>query len=155
MAKKTNPKPRRHYSDAFRAAALAALDANAGNVKRTARELDVPPKTLEGWAKGRHSPVDAELRDQKKGELSDLFESIARKLLGVAEKNADALNARDAVIAAATAVDKMRLLREQPTEIKKSDGTVTLKPDPDPAAFRSFMDGVLGAGVPPVPADGQ
>ena len=40
---------RRSYSDAERAEALAVLDANAGNVERTARHLGLPRKTLEGW----------------------------------------------------------------------------------------------------------
>jgi transcriptional regulator of acetoin/glycerol metabolism len=44
-------RPRR--GDECRAAALAALEANRGNVARTARQLGLPRKTLEGWARGR------------------------------------------------------------------------------------------------------
>jgi 8-oxo-dGTP pyrophosphatase MutT (NUDIX family) len=43
---------RRHYSDEERAEALAVLDANAGNLKRTARDLDIPRATLQEWAGG-------------------------------------------------------------------------------------------------------
>lgn len=51
--------------------------------------------------------------------LDDVFEGVARKYLTHASKDSVVLDTKgkDAVIAAATAVDKMRLLRGLPTEI--------------------------------------
>jgi hypothetical protein len=72
---------RRRYSDEDRASALAALDANDGNLQRTARQVGLPRKTLAEWAKGRASPAVAELRHQKKGELADRFDALAHALL--------------------------------------------------------------------------
>ena len=109
---------RRHYSDEDRAAALAALRANGGNVRRTAGQVGVPASTLAGWAAGDHAPVGAELRAGKKLELADRFEEIARAALGrVTAAKLDEANAPQLLTAAGIAVDKMRLLREQPTEI--------------------------------------
>jgi hypothetical protein len=57
---------RRHYSDEDRAEALAVLDANAGNLKRTARDLGIPRATLQEWAGGRVSAAVPELRHQER-----------------------------------------------------------------------------------------
>jgi transposase-like protein len=50
----------RAYSDEDKAAALAALKANAGNVKRTATQVGVPARTVRRW---RDEPLD----DQPQG----------------------------------------------------------------------------------------
>jgi transposase-like protein len=44
------------YSDEDKAAVLAVLAANGGNIKRTARETSIPVSTLSYWAKGNASP---------------------------------------------------------------------------------------------------
>lgn len=123
---------RRRYNDEDRLAALAALRANAGNLKKTAREVGVPRKTLAEWAAavsatgGEASATPppplkttaqrvAERLPDAESDLAARFERIARKALGVARKKVGELNAKDAVIAAATAVDKMRLLRGEST----------------------------------------
>lgn len=64
---------RRHYSDADRAEALAALDANAGNVALTSHEIGIPTSTIDRWVKNRDRAAPPELRDEKKADLSDLF----------------------------------------------------------------------------------
>lgn len=113
---------KRQYSDNDKATALALLDANEGNVLRTSKQLKIPHKTLDEWAKGRNQhPVVADLRIDKKQELHSLFEEVARLYLGQAaqEDTIKKTNGRDSVIAAATAVDKMRLLTEQATSISK------------------------------------
>lgn len=40
---------RPQYDDAFKARAFAQLEVNEGNIKRTARDLDVPPSTMRRW----------------------------------------------------------------------------------------------------------
>lgn len=64
---------RRSFSDNDKAAALAALDANGGNVLRTAKQLNVPRSTLQEWANGRVSHDVPELRQQKRQDLHSLF----------------------------------------------------------------------------------
>jgi len=114
------PQSRRRYSDEERATALAALAANGGNVGGTSRQLGIPEATLRAWATGERHPEASQMCGDKKASLADQFEALAVKLLGVADEKAAALNARDAVVAAAVAVDKMRLLRGEATEISET-----------------------------------
>lgn len=64
--------------------------------------------------------VSAAVLEQAAGQaLDDMFEEVARRYLqhSVKPEVIDATKGKDAVIAAATAVDKMRLIRGLPTEI--------------------------------------
>lgn len=104
---------RRRYSDEFRAAALALLDANGGNLDRAARQLKVPRKTLAGWASGRNNPVPAELRHQKRADLTAALEQHIAALCGIRPEHVENLNLKDAAIAMGIAVDKYLLLRQR------------------------------------------
>jgi len=91
---------KRKYNKTEKAAGLAALAANGGNVKLTARQLKIPPNTLKAWAvRGAASGTkDAEdtrsqekesdqtltLVEQAKVELSELLEGAARAMLAEA-----------------------------------------------------------------------
>lgn len=111
---------RRKYSDKEKARALAALDLNGGNVSGTSKQLKIPRSTLLLWSRDVAVSSDMpELRQEKKQELSALFENVARAYLGRAITT-DAVaetKGKDAVIAAATATDKLQLLLGKPTEI--------------------------------------
>jgi hypothetical protein len=65
----------------------------------------------------------------KTADLDSLFEQIARKYGEHALKDSTVrkTKGRDAVIASCAAVDKMRLLREQPTSIRAADGESGLR----------------------------
>lgn len=110
---------RREYPDTFRAEALAALDANDGNVSRTAREIGMPESTLRSWANGvGKRRISAELRGEKRGDLADRLEDIAWKLVnGIDEKDIEGASLVQKTTAFGICVDKMRLLRNQATEI--------------------------------------
>lgn len=112
---------KRVYSDEEKAAALAALDANGGNVNGTAQVLDIPEATLRAWAEGRNQhPSVAEMHERKKGELAEKFETVAHMLLDVTTDDAEGMrktNVRDRMIAAGVAVDKKLLLTGKPTAI--------------------------------------
>jgi transposase-like protein len=120
MAKK------RRYSDEGRAAALAALAANAGNVARTAKQLGIPARTLESWAKGERHPEAAQMCDEKKGPMADALQQAARKIVDSLAGKIERASLKDAAIAFGVLIDKMRLLRDQPTDIVKSDADLTL-----------------------------
>ena len=113
-------KRRASYSDEEKASALTLLAVNNGNVKRTARVLGLPRSTLTAWAKSRgtHAGV-TKLCHLKKGSLADKFEEVARALLDGAMSPAkiEAASLLDLTTAAAICVDKMLLLRGQPTRI--------------------------------------
>jgi len=124
--------PRRRYSDKERAAVLAALLANGGNVLRTSRDTGIPRKTIELWGKeqstGNLLPGVAAECQGKKEELSAIFERVARIYLKHAEGDeiVAETKGKDAIIAAATATDKHQLLEGKPTQISSStDGAFT------------------------------
>lgn len=122
MAKR---RKKRNYTDEEKAAAVAAVAANGGNVKGTADKLGIPPKTLENWLKQTTCPHIANIGEQKKASLAIQLKALAEKLVGIAEKKAESLNAKDAMIAAAVAIDKARLLENEPTVINEQRGSVT------------------------------
>jgi transposase-like protein len=76
----TKPKKtRRAYTDEEKAAALAALAAEGGNLKKAARILDLSPSTLRGW---RNAPfqVPPETLETATEKLDVLLEGIATQL---------------------------------------------------------------------------
>lgn len=109
---------RRQYSDAEKAESLAALDANGGNVSKTARDLGLPRKTLAQWADDRHIHQDvAELRQEKKIDLAARLEEIARQLAEAMPEKMATANLQQVATSMGIAIDKMQLLRGQPTNI--------------------------------------
>ena len=130
----------RKYSDQEKATALTLLKANNHNVFQTAIELKIPRKTLEHWSKETDIHPDlARTCLEKQGELDALFEEVARKYLGQASDPfvVSSTAGKDAVIAAATATDKMRLIRDQPTAI---NANVRLNDEERSARVTSIFD---------------
>jgi transposase-like protein len=107
------------HSDKTKAEVLALLDANGGNLSQTARDAGLPISTVQSWRDGRFVTQEVtENSKEKKVELADMFERVAWKYLGEADKDhkAEETRGKDAVMTAAIATDKMRLLREQTTQ---------------------------------------
>ena len=113
------------YSDSEKATALAALDANGGNVAATARQLKIPRKTLDGWKAGTnvHEEV-AEIRQEKKRDLADEMEKIALNLVDAIPDKIKEASLQQTATSLGIAVDKMQLLRGKPTAINQ-DGEMT------------------------------
>jgi transposase-like protein len=129
---------RRHYTDDERSDALAALAANGGNVEKTAEQVGVPAATLGHWAAGRRHPEALHMAGEKKEALADRLEALANQLvddMGLPAKR-KAANLRQLAVAFGVCIDKMRLLREQPTLIPG--------PWPDP---RKMTDEQLAAEI--------
>lgn len=165
---------KRRYSDDDRANALAALAANGGNVNKTAKEIGVPPKTIENWAKGDRHPEAANLGELKKLPMADALELVAWKLLGRIDELSDKGPLNQTSVSFGIAIDKMRLLRNQPTSInqndlailsddeldkrlaamenraaKNPDGTGQTPLPAEPVAVRNGHDGELSDGLAP------
>lgn len=118
------------YTDDYKADAIAQMVADGypdnefapRNVRAVLLEVHgfAPvAKTLKRWFDGKEgTPPDKNVRNQK-NELADTFEGIAQKYLSRAaeDKAVAETKGKDAVMTAAIAVDKMRLLRNLPTEI--------------------------------------
>ena len=114
---------RRQYTDRQKAEALAALDANGGNLTRTSREIGVPLSTIRNWRDGMGTNGDvAELRSQKRGELADELTEIAWLLAG--DLQDESKRRRASLVQTATSmaivIDKTQLLRGLPTSITEN-----------------------------------
>ena len=117
----------RQYSDEDKASALAALDANAGNAARTARDLQIPRSTLQGWARQRGvNHAVPKLRHQKKDDLAIALEELAYRLVSVAPDKVGEATLQQIMTSAGIAIDKMQLLRQQPTSIEQKQPGVTI-----------------------------
>ncbi len=113
---------KRSYSDEEKASALAALAANGGDVHRTSRQVGVPRKTLEDWSKGRGVCLAvADIRQGKKADLADRLEDLAHQLADAIPGKIPTADLKQLGVSLGIAVDKMRLLREQPTSIEAHD----------------------------------
>ena len=114
--------PRRSYSDEEKANALLALDANGGKVALTAQQLGLPWSTLKEWKEGRGTVFAVtELREGKRLPLAERFEELAHRCLDLLPVKIEDASPRDLGVIAAIAVDKSRLLREQPTTITRAE----------------------------------
>ena len=132
---------RRTYSDREKAEALAALDANSGNLTRTADDLGIPYSTLRDWANGRGlNGGVAELRSQKKASLADTLADVAEALAGdlFDESKRHRASIQQIATAMAIVIDKMQLLRGDPTTIERRDDTLT--PDERAARLAELLD---------------
>lgn len=108
---------RKRYSDEERANALAALAANGNNLTRTSQQLGIPIKTLSNWLHGTRHPEAVQQGNQKKGPLADAIEEVVYQLVGMMPEKAKSADLKDIAVAVGVGVDKIRLLRDQPTSI--------------------------------------
>jgi hypothetical protein len=112
------------YTEKFKAGVIVTLEGagypdNPYKLKEVADKFKVSAKTLRRWYLGdKGAPLPESVAYEKRA-LADQFEEVAYKMLLHAgdQDVIDAMTGNAAVIAAATAVDKMRLLRNLPTEI--------------------------------------
>lgn len=120
MAKKS-------YSDKEKGAALAFVDFKNGNTREASKVLGIPHTTLQDWVKERGTNEDvAEIRTEKKEEISALIEQAVRDMVGASTGKLTEANFQQLWTGVGIAVDKMQLLKGEPTAINKD---VTLTPE--------------------------
>lgn len=115
---------RRSFSDNDKAAALAALDANGGNVYRTAKELNVPRSTLQEWANGRVSHDMPELRQQKRQDLHELFLNEIYAIANLLPSKREDATYSQLATAAGIFTDKLQLLTGKATQRTETSAKV-------------------------------
>jgi len=109
---------RRQYSDEQKAEALLVLESTGGNVGEAVRKSGIPRTTLRHWVNGRGvHPVAAEMGLQKRAPLADRLEELAHQLIDLMPEAAAQAPANHLAVSLGIAIDKMRLLRDQPTSI--------------------------------------
>lgn len=86
-------------------AALAALKANGGAIRKTARELSIPESTLRGWAR---QTGGAGAQEKTCADLASELRRVAHLLLGdlAAPEARSKANVRDLAIALGILLDK-------------------------------------------------
>jgi hypothetical protein len=110
------------YTDAIRAETLAALQANGGNLSSTHRATGIPIRTIARW-RDEPDPRLGELANEKKAELSDSLERIANALVNAIPGKIDEAPLNHVSIALGIAIDKLRLLRGEATEVTEVRGS--------------------------------
>lgn len=107
---------KRSYSDVDKGAALAALDANNGNVNKTAREIGIPRITLKEWNDGRVNSNVLDIRQIKKGEIAERLDDATQLLLDVLPQKLKDATLQQVATAIGILQDKAQLLKGEPTE---------------------------------------
>lgn len=165
------PTPKKGKPEDWRVAFLEAL-ADTGSVVRAVKVAKVhrstayehrnaDPAFAEAWREAEKIATevmeDEARRRGVEGTLKPVFQGGKR--VGEVREYSDTLlifllKARDPKYRDASRVTVSGDPGAPPVKHEHS-GTVEHKHELDPAAFRSFMDGVLAAGLRPVPADGD
>ena len=135
---------RRTYTESDKALILAELEITEGNVKRTARNLNVPISTVrhykQQWAE---KGVPTEVADALPAVVTEFVEDAERvrdKLLMALEQKVDSrdINAREIVTALGVLTDKIRAMRG--LDAKKVEHSISL---PDVEEMRALFQGVI------------
>ena len=135
---------RRTYSDSDKALVYAELEMSNGNVKRTARNLNIPISTVryfkQQWeTEGVPREVQEVLPAVVK-EFVDDAERVRDKLLIALEQKVDSrdINAREIVTALGVLTDKIRAMRG--LDARKVEHSISL---PDATEMRALFAGVI------------
>jgi len=113
---------RRIWTEDEIATTLAYHGANGGNQRQTSRACGVPLGTLQSWlrkAKTDTPRVADSSVESAKQKLADRIEDLAHELAGKMSSSAGAAAFKDLAVGFGIAVDKMQLLRKQPTQINE------------------------------------
>lgn len=114
---------KRTYSDEEKANALAAMDANGGDVFNTARQMGIPYQTLQEWSKGRVHPAVLNIRQGKRADMAAALGDVAWQLLEAIPGKIDPASLTQTATAMGIAIDKQQLLLGRPTAIHQHDVT--------------------------------
>jgi hypothetical protein len=111
------------YSDKQKVEALLVMEAEGGSPFRASQVTGLPLATLYDWKHGRGIPPDVKQRAEEAAvRLAGGFEDLAERIVdSITDEVIQAANLQQRVTSAAIAVDKMRLLREQATNISRNE----------------------------------
>jgi transposase-like protein len=134
---------KRQYSDNEKGAALAFVDFKGGNTREASKVLGIPHTTLQDWLKERGTNEDVtEIRTEKKEEISTLIEAAVRDMVGASKDKIGTANFQQLWTGVGIAVDKMQLLKGEPTSIN-GDVTLTTEQRKKAAELRRLRGDVI------------
>jgi len=116
------------YTSDDRAAGLAALQSNGGNLRRTARETGISDATLRRWrdeTDARKDAANGARMPEARATLADRLREFVDAALTVAPHKLHEANLRDVFTSLGIAIDKLQLLEGKPTsidEVRDGDG---------------------------------
>lgn len=109
----------RDYPVELKAAVIAAIEQNGGNVLATSKLFNLPRDTVNYW--WQHSERYVELKQTSSLCLADKLESVAHNYVdSLADHDLQLVTARDKASVAQIAIQNMQLLRGQPTNISEN-----------------------------------
>ena len=122
MPKRKQPTKRPTYTDAFRATAVAALVSEGypereGALTKVAKSLNIPLMTLSRWASGASNPPPNNIVNDKKADMAVLIENEMYAIIEAMPGKRGSASYAQMSIVFGTLFDKLRLLRNLPTEI--------------------------------------
>ena len=104
----------------------AVLYAIKGSFSAVSRDTGIPRKTVSEWQKTDWwDGLVAEVRHEKADEHIAKYTALVSDAIDYAHANLDKASPKDALIMAATATDKARLLMNQPTTISGKGSDLT------------------------------
>lgn len=115
----------RQYSEEEKALALSMLKASQGNLHEAGRLTDIPPATIRRWSlgDGYHPSVQMTLEERQK-LIADRLETVIHRLLDIVPDKENEATLQQTMTSVAIAIDKMRLMREQPTQITQRETAI-------------------------------
>lgn len=114
IAEQSKPRTVRTYSPQERQKAVAAYN-ETGNLEKVSTSLNIPLSTLQGWTSN-----PAYFSPKNRSNLADKFEFAANLYLDLAVKKSKKATFAHLMTGLGIAVDKMQLLRGQPTSITET-----------------------------------
>lgn len=142
---------KRQYTDEEKGEALAVLQSCNGNASEAADLLGIPRQTLQHWAKGETNSAVPIIGQEKKESLADKLEGIAYKLADAMPDKIEEATLQQIATSIGITIDKMRLLREEPTNISKS----LASPEARMERLNSIFDAAAARRSGHDPANGQ
>ncbi len=130
------------YPDRTKTDALALLAANGGNVRKTARELQMPVSTLRLWKHLADGELAGDIAERQHA-LADSLEMLAYRCVEVLPEKLEEASAREAATVLGICLDKVALLRSTlpASPVKEKIGS------PD-ETYNRILE-LLGEGAPP------
>lgn len=115
----------RDYPVELKAAVIAAIEQNGGNVLATSKLFNLPRDTVNYW--WQHSDRFVELKQASSQCLADKLESVAHNYVdSLAVHDLQLVTAKDKATVASMAIQNMQLLRGLPTDISANIEKVEL-----------------------------
>ena len=137
------------YNDEQRALVKVTLEANGGNVKRTARETGIPIMTVRDWKKKwEREGVPATVSEALPAVIDEFVgraTSIRNKMLDKLDEEVPNMKGRDLIVGIGVLTDKVRLVEGKATSRTEHDSPGSLPVEQVRELFAGFAKGIVEA----------